>query len=226
MPRLQPTPVGRNRLVLFLPTVALVLVLLLWNPAAGGDFRPGETVVFQGVVTDARGAPIPRIRVVLEASRHSFSLSRFRQEEKGLARSATLTDNSGAYRFEWEWHDFYNTFRLLVVAGSGRAAPGERLKTVERVPVDRKLLEVSPIDVGMTVSDSTFVEEHRRFVGSLEGADQTRIYERMGKPDRVQRMRRGSSEEISWFYFESGRAFRFLDSALTHSEDFTPVKPF
>lgn len=219
-----------NRRSLTATLVALsVSLFLLWPASDAGaarSFARGQRVVFEGLVRDARGEPIPGIRVVLEASRSARKVPGVKRASKGLTRVATLTGEGGAYRIEWEWHEYYNSFRLLVVAGSGREPPAEDPGIVATVELGRLGGDSATIVTPLTVSDSTFVREHREFVASLGAADPRRIYEEMGKPDRVQRMRRGLSEEMSWFYFERGRVYRFLDGALAESEDFDPVKPF
>jgi hypothetical protein len=206
--------------------IALSLALLATGAEAAKGFVTGQQVVFVGVVRDSQGEPLPVVRVVLEAHRSALTVPGVKREPKGLTRVPTLAGEDGAYRIEWEWHDYYNSFRLLIVTGTGREPPGEDMGIVEAVELGKLGDEGSTITTLLTVSDSTFASEHRELVPSLGTADPRRIYEEMGKPDRVERMRRGSSEEISWFYFARGRAYRFLDGSLAASEDFAPVKPF
>ena len=206
--------------------VAVALACLAPGAAAAGTFVRGQQIVFEGIVRDSRGEPVPHVRVVLEAHREPMAVVGVKREPKGLSRVPTLSGDDGAYRIEWEWHDYYNSFRLLVVTGSGREPPGADLGIVEIVELGEPGGDSPIIRTPVTLSDSTFVGEHREFIASLSDPDPRRIYEEMGKPDRVQRMRRGSSEEISWFYFERGRAYRFVDGALAETETFAPVEPF
>ena len=50
--------------------------------------------------------------------------------------------------------------------------------------------------------------------------DERRIYQQMGKPDRVEE--RGA--ERSWWYFADGRMFRFDDGELVETRAFDPVE--
>jgi len=203
------------------------LVAASWAPAvAAAPYRQGEIVVFTGVATDEQGQPIANLRVVLEVSRKSLSMRKMRREEKGLVRQSALTDGDGNYRFRWRWHSYYNLFRLMAVDSPGSLGRDEDLRPLETVDVTAQVKLGGPVVTPLVVRDADFLNSHRAFLAGSDSADQQRIYEEMGKPDRVERMRRGSSEEISWFYFARGLAYCFLDGTLAASEDFAPVKPF
>ena len=216
---LEPVSVALRWLVLVLLAAALGSIVA--GAALAKSYRHGDIVVFEGVVTDNQSLPVGSLRVVLEASRRRLTWRRLKRQEEGLVRWSTLTDDRGFYQFRWEWHDYYNSFRLRVVAGAGRPRPNENLKTFEIVE-----LGGSPVVTSLAIADAVFIREHRRFVSSISSGDQRRIYEEMGKPDRVERMRRAGGEEISWWYFDSGQVVRFQDGSLAHIEAFHPVQPF
>jgi len=205
---------------------AAVLVLTVVGPLSAKGYRQGELVLFEGLVTDASGTPIPNVRVVLEASRRSLTLRKMRRESEGLVRRSTLTDDVGAYEFRWPWHGYYNSFYVLVVDSAGGLKRDADLRIVEALEVTRTLQDGLSEPTSLIVSDSAFVLRHREFIASIQSPDQQRIYEEMGKPDRVETARRADGEEISWWYFASGQAFRFLDGAFTGTDDFDPVEPF
>jgi hypothetical protein len=65
----------------------------------------------------------------------------------------------------------------------------------------------------------------RAFVDSIDSDDERRVYREQGKPDRVE-ARTGAADEAAWWYFESGRVYRFRDGALVATESFDPVEEF
>ena len=70
--------------VLALTLVVLALVALLWNPGAeGATHHKGDHVLFSGQVTGADGEPVANVTVLLELSRTTFSLRRFKQVKPG-----------------------------------------------------------------------------------------------------------------------------------------------
>ena len=66
----------------------------------------------------------------------------------------------------------------------------------------------------------------RDFSASIDSDDERRIYAEMGNPDRVQRTIAADHEEVSWWYFQSGKAYRFKDGVLEQVVHFEPIKPF
>ena len=97
-----------------------LVVCALWvgaETAAGQSHSRGDVVVFEGLVTDVAGGPLEGMRVVFEASRSSRTVTRPRRHESGTVRRVTRSGADGRYRFEWDWHSFYNRFRIKIVAG-------------------------------------------------------------------------------------------------------------
>jgi hypothetical protein len=69
-----------------------LLVSLAHAPAAEARRQAGEPLEIRGIVTDAEGRPLDRVRVVFEASRAVFSLREFRPVLRDTARVAAETD--------------------------------------------------------------------------------------------------------------------------------------
>ncbi len=48
----------------------------------------------------------------------------------------------------------------------------------------------------------------------------------MGRPDRLKTFDYPDYEEVSWWYFADGKAYRFRDGKLDQVVHFEPVEPF
>ena len=68
--------------------VAALAFALAHAPAAEARRQAGEPLEIRGIVTDAEGRPLDRVRVVFEASRAVFSLREFRPVLRDTARVA------------------------------------------------------------------------------------------------------------------------------------------
>ena len=164
--------------------------------------------------------------MVFEASRSSRTVTRPRRHESGTVRRVTRSGADGRYRFEWDWHSFYNRFRIKIVAGGEDPKTKSEIRTVAELKIDKDALKQNPITSVLVVDDADFILQHREFASSVRSGDERRIYEEMGKPDRVERMRRDDAEEISWWYFERGQAYRFRYGRLVEVEEFDLITPF
>jgi len=214
----------RRRPWLVLGMLLLLAAAAAW-PAEARHRAEGEKVEVTGLVTDAEGRPLPGVRVVLEASRSQFDLRRFQRVKKDSTRLTVLTDDRGTYTLTWPWRRYYNTFELLVGVPV-RKPDGERFHELERLDLTRRLGQESPTVVTVVVEDADFVRTLRQFIDSIQSDDERRIYREMGKPDRVERRVGEGLREAAWWYFESGKVYRFRDGTLTGSESFDPVEGF
>ena len=207
--------------------LAMVLAAALPADAAWGRSRyeQGERIRLTGLVTDPSGRPIPNLHVVLEASRSHFSLRSFGKAKKDLTRLSGLTNERGEYLLEWPWNDYYNTFEL-VVGVPIRKPKGERLRILERIDLTREIEKGSPVVNAVVVSDISFVNNLRQFLATIDTEDERKVHRQMGEPDRVQQVNHGDSQEVAWWYFESGQVYRFRDGRLDRVEPFDPVKEF
>ncbi|MEM7052345.1 MAG: carboxypeptidase-like regulatory domain-containing protein [Acidobacteriota bacterium] len=207
-----------------LAVIGLLLLALGTLPAAA-SYRDGEAVRVTGIVTDAAGKPLPGVRVVLEASRSRVNLRRLSREKRDSTRLTAVTDERGEYSIEWHWHRYYNAYELIVGVAVRKPA-GERLQALETLDISRRLEKSNPLVVPIVIEDAEFVQTLQRFVAGIRSDDERRIYAQMGKPDEVKERVSSSRKDTSWWYFESGKVFRFTDGELVGEESFTPVEAF
>ena len=204
------------------------LALLVAAPAAAAalPYREGETVVVTGVVTDGQGMPLPQLIVELEAARSVFT-ARWLQRDKRDARvvSSTTTNERGEYSLEWPWSDLYNTFEVRAGV-KVRKGETESTRVLSRVDVTRRMGQGSPVVVAVEVGDTRFLDSLRHFLASVDTEDERRVYQALGKPDQVDTMKSPQHSEVTWWYFETGKAYRFRDGRLVQVEPFDPVQRF
>jgi hypothetical protein len=100
----------------------------------------------------------------------------------------------------------------------------EDLQELARVDVTSKVLAGNPVVTAVVIENRKFIDQLRAFLATVESDDERRIYQEMGKPDRVRSVRYPDYEEASWWYFESGRMYRFRDGKLEQVVPFDPVR--
>jgi hypothetical protein len=215
------------RRISFQPALLWLLGLLvagsLTTAAAAVRYDQGQRIQVTGVVTDSQGQPINNLRVVLEVSRNYFSMRELRRTaDKDVRRVSATTDARGNYTVEWPWDSYFNHFEL--VAGIPvRTKTGETVQELARQDVTRRVDEGTPAVVGVTIENRQLLDNVRQFLASIQTDDQRKIYQEMGKPDRIRNVQYPSHLESSWWYFESGRVYRFRDGRLEQITPFDPV---
>jgi hypothetical protein len=141
------------------------------------------------------------------------------------------TDARGRYALDWAWDDHYNHFELAV----GLAVPGSRghaeMEVLEHQDVSDRMAAMAgasetALATRFTLANAAYVEKVRRFVAGIASDDERRVYGEMGHPDEVKSVRFPDHEEVSWWYFESGKVYRFESGRLAQVTPFDPVKPF
>jgi len=194
------------------------------TPAIAARYAQGERVQITGIVADAQGQPLADVRVTFEATRTYFSIRELRRtEDKEVRRVSATTNAAGTYTIEWPWDSYFNHFD--VTAGVPvRTRSGERLEELARQDVTRRVLAGSPAVVAVTVENRKFFDEFRQFLASIQTEDQRKVYQEMGKPDRIRNVQYPGRLESSWWYFESGRVYRFRDGRLEQVVPFEPVR--
>lgn len=208
----------------------MVLLLCLASLAAGGagwagPYPEGEFIEIAGAVTDAEGFPIPDLTVILEASRKAFSVTKMKSTERDSTQVSTETDSTGQFRLQWRWVDYYNHFELQVGVREALGGNADFL-VFEQVDLSKRIRGGSPVVTNVTVTESRYLDSVRDFSASIDTEDERRIFEEMGNPDRVQKITSGAHEEVSWWYFRSGKAYRFKDGVLEQVVHFEPIEPF
>lgn len=200
-----------------------VLLFSFVLPLAAARYAQGEQVEITGIVSDAQGQPIENVRVMLVASRSYFSLRELRRTEGETRRVAATTNASGAYTLIWPWDSYFNRFELVAGVPVRKKAV-ETLEELAREDVTRKVNAGSPVVTSLTIQNRQFIDRLREFLASIDSDEERRVYEEMGKPDRVQRVQAPDSLEESWWYFESGRMYRFRNGRLEQVVPFSPVQ--
>lgn len=225
----RPHPLRRlpgSALVTALALTAVVAVVAA--PAPAFAHSNGDKVEITGVVTGPDGRPLDGVQVQLEASRSEFNFRRFQRVNTHTARLSTLTDDGGRYTLEWPWNSYFNSFELTVGVPV-RKAGGERFEALERVDVTQTLKKASPVVVAVVVQNAEFVAALRKFLAGIDSEDERRVYRDLGKPDKIEERvdsASGRAAEATWWYFESGQAYRFRDGVLEGVDRFDPVKGF
>lgn len=216
--------------LLLRPLGAAVLVGLLAGAATPAGAREpyarGQIVTISGQAVDAAGRPIGGLDVFLLASRSKFGLASFKRVEQGEARVQAHTDENGAFRFDWKWDSYYNTFRLQ--AFIALREPGGRLveHDVGTLDISDRIRSGSPVAATLEVTRPNFLAAGRAFLASLTTDDLETTYQEMGKPDRVDRLELAHGEEVAWWYFGKGKSYHFLDGHLQQVVDFAPIHAF
>jgi hypothetical protein len=204
--------------------VGLALLLAALAPLAAARYAQGERVEITGIVSDPQGQPIEGVRVVLAASRNVFSLRELRRVDQDVRRVAATTDAAGSFTIEWPWDSYFNKFELLAGVPVRRTGGREDLQELARMDLTAKVLAGSPVVTALVIENRKFIDQLRAFLATVRSDDERRIYQEMGKPDRVRSVRYPDREESSWWYFESGRMYRFRDGKLEQVVPFEPVR--
>lgn len=206
-----------------------LLAALTPMPAIAARYDQGQRIQVTGVVADSQGQPLQGIRVVLEVSRTYFSMRNLRRTaDPDVRRVSATTDARGNYTVEWPWDSYFNHFEL--VAGvpvhsrleNGRT--GETVQELARQEITRRVEAGSPAVVAVTIESRVFLDNLRQFLASIKTDDQRKVYQEMGKPDRVRNVQYPGYLESSWWYFEAGRVYRFRDGRLEQVTPFDPVR--
>lgn len=208
-----------------------VAALVTGAPAAArAPYAEGERIQVTGTVIDPEGRPVPGTTVRLEASRVAWSFGAINLQDRGRATvdsvvRETETDGAGQFVIDWTWHEYYNRFALAAgvkVPGAG----GDDFRELVRVDLDRRIGEGSPVVTTLAIADGTAVAALDRFAAALDSDDERRVYEQLGPPERVETFDRPDYQEVTWWYFGLGKAYRFQDGRLDQVVPFDPVEPF
>jgi hypothetical protein len=192
--------------------------------AAAARYDQGQRIQVTGVVADSQGQPLKDLRVVLEVSRTYFSMRSLRRTaDPDVRRVSATTDARGNFTVEWPWDSYFNHFEL--VAGVPvHTRTGETVQELARQEITRRVEAGSPAVVAVTVESRVFLDNLRQFLASIRTDDQRKVYQEMGKPDRVRNVQYPRYLESSWWYFEAGRVYRFRDGRLEQVTPFDPVR--
>lgn len=186
--------------------------------------RKGQAIRLSGQVFDGAGQPLPGVTVLYEASRESFSLRRLgRGEKEDTLRIPAVTGADGSYSLDLRYDPYYNHFELACAVPVQRGGK-EAFEIFHRVALGDRLLDGGVIRTDLVVQKSQELLWLLRFVSGEISQDERRIVAEMGHPDRVKEAAE-SGEETSWWYFEAGKAYYFLEGALQQVVHFDPIPP-
>lgn len=208
----------------YLPLIGLLAALLV-VPAAAVPPKNGDRVLITGIVTDGQGVPLPQMTVSLEVARAGFNLKTLRREKQGTQRVSTTSNDRGEYSIEWLWSDYFNSFDMLVGVQVRRGAT-EKTEVLQRLDVTARMAGGSPVVAALAVQDTTFLNTLRAFLASLKTDDERRVYAAMGRPDQIDRTEYPEHLEVTWWFFEAGKAYRFRDGKLAEVTPFDPIRQF
>src|ERR1700704_6171724 len=193
--------------LLILAGVACLLTAA--EPARAARYDDGQRIQVTGVVLDSQGQPLSGVRVVFEGSRTYFSIREMhRTADKDVRKVTATTDGAGQYTITWPWDSYFNHFEVAAAVRL-RVKRAEGREELPRQDVTRRVLAGSPAVVAVTVENRQFIDHLRELLASIKTDDQRRVYEEMGKPDRVRNVQYPGYLESSWWYFESGKVYRF-----------------
>ncbi|HUF78742.1 MAG TPA: hypothetical protein VMR44_07500 [Thermoanaerobaculia bacterium] len=190
-----------------------------------GGYEQGQRIEVTGLVTDPAGRPLGDVQVVLELGRVVFDFRTFGRTTKKVTPVTATTNARGEYTIAFPWDDFYNSFDL-VVGVPVRGAGGEKLTELERQDLSRRIERGTPVVATVVVENAAFIRNLREFLATVDSDDERRVYEQLGRPDKVQVTQFPGRDETAWWYFRSGRVYRFADGVLRGSEQFDPVREF
>ncbi len=209
------------------PLRALGLALVCGWACAGGlvptaafAISTGDPVALSGRVTDTGGHPLAGLRVVLEVSRKSL-----RRGEGEVRRLAANTDAGGSYTISWPWDPYFNRFEIQVGVAV-RRAKGEQVEVFERQSLTARQMEAGAAVVPLIVRESERLNKLRSFEREVRSDDERRVYAELGQPDEVRIVEFPDRRESTWWYFESGRAYRFEAGRLVEVVRFDPIRKF
>jgi len=216
----------KSKSLQFLPLLLAALIALAATvpaPAAAAPYEQGQRIQFTGLVSDRQGQPLANVQVVLEVTRTYFSVRHLRREQVDMRKVRGTTNARGEYSLEWPWDSYFNHFELAVGVPV-RKARAEQLQELERLDVTKRAVAGTPVVSALVVQNAAFVSRLRDFLTSVRTDDQRRVYDEMGRPDKVETVQYPSWAEVSWWYFETGRVYRFRDGHLEQVVPFDPVK--
>lgn len=203
---------------------ALLALALLAAPSLAQRYSPGQEILVHGIVKTPDGAPAPGMRVVLEASRSRFRWRAFGRERSAPIRRSTLSADDGSYELTWAWNRVHDRFDL-VVGTPVEGAEGFELKEMERLDLTRRIAESPDVELDVILYDVPVAASIRRFTAEARSADEQRVRGELGPPEKVQKVEYPDRTEVTWWYFERGRAYRFEDGDLVQVIPFDPIEP-
>lgn len=199
------------------PVLGLLLLGIFGMPTrAVAD--PGQ---ISGYVRDASGQPIAGVTVLLEASRTAFRLRSFKRQTTEPVQLPTTTDTSGRFTFPWRQDRHFTDIELHVALPVKKGGRDAFERFLSQDISEQVRAAEGPLEVLLTVQDSTQLAWLRRFLDGTAHADEDKVFRDMGRPDRLDRD--DVLDESSWWYFSAGKVYHFRAGKLDQVTHFDPV---
>ncbi len=197
------------------------MFFLVSPPATAKSHHTGEIVPIRGRVIDGEGLPLAGVEIVLEARREQLRLKSFRREAGPPLRVIGRTDAEGAFEISWTWDRHHNSFALVVAHTQRNSATFE---SFARRDITSQLEAGGSVSESIEVPEGSVLRWLRRYQGPTTGQER-KVYDEMGRPDRVDMALEPDGDALSWWYFEAGKVYRFEDGTLLDVTRFDPVRP-
>lgn len=211
-------PRGAGRAAAFRAVAAVVLAISLWLPVAA-EGRDGDVVRVEGQVLDQNGTPVSGVKVLLEATRTSFSwLKRKKTSEPPLQQLADV-DDEGRFVIPWSRHRHYNEFSLAVAVDVTRGGKPD-FEILHRQDLTKAMNGEVPVNVFITLEKAGYVRWLQTYLEDRASEDEEQVFRENGRPDRI----KTEDRESSWWYFSAGKVIRFRDGKLDQVIHFDPVE--
>jgi len=182
-----------------------------------------KSVAISGRIADAAGQPLSGVEVVLEAYHRKLDLRRMKRRDVDLLRVVATTDKDGRYQLEWARNDHYQIFHLataLPVRRQGR----DELDVFSRLEISAEMRGGSSLRRDLTVEDAETMRWLQRFLAGMTSAAEQRVYQEMGRPDRIDAAADSTSDESAWWYFAAGKVYRFKGGEFDQVIEFEPIQ--
>ena len=207
-----------DRRIVLLPLLALLLAPCL----VAQELERGTPMAVGGRVLDTDRTPISRIVVLLEAAR-GVTNDEGKTELTDRLQLPTTTDDDGTFAFEWRWDPFYDKFHLAAALPI-RQGGHQTFEVLYRKEISEAMPLGGIVNEELMLPESAELVWLRRVLAPGAAEDERRIFEELGRPDRYDSPKR-DGESSAWWYFTSGRVYRFLEGRLEQVQHFDPIPP-
>ena len=182
--------------------------------------KKGELVNVSGQVLDKEGAPVTGVTVILEATRSSYSWLKRQKTTEPPLQQLMPVDADGRFQIQWTWDRHHNEFTLVVAMQVTRSGTPdfEILKLQDLTKIMDGTEPASSLTVDL--EQAGYVRWLQTYLADQATEDEEKIFREMGRPGRIET----NDRESSWWYFEVGKVYRFLDGEIDQVIHFDPME--
>jgi len=212
-------------------TLALLLTAspALAQEAAHGataqKVKRGTPIKISGHVLDTSRTPLRGVTVLLETSKRPSGLFKKRKKKETVDKVSlpTKANAEGSFTFDWPWDPYYDTFTLAVALPINQR-DRRTFEILHRIDITVDLFAGTLGEIELVVEESEGLVWLRRFLGDEASADQRRIFEELGRPDRYDAPEEEGGE-AAWWYFTAGKVYWFKEGRLDQVVHFESIPP-